>query len=64
MTSAEDAAILQKDLDRLFKWSCDLDMHFDATKCCSMTVTLKKKIIANEYYISDVPVERYSPTSI
>ena len=33
ITSEEDAAILQRDLDRLYKWSCDWDMHLNVTKC-------------------------------
>ena len=56
--SAEDAFALQNDLDRLYRWSCDWDMDFNFTKCFSMSVTLKKNIIASEYYISDDLVEK------
>ena len=58
ITSTKDALILQKDLDKLFRWSCDCDMDFNVTKCFSMTVTSKRNIIANEYYISDDPIEK------
>ena len=58
ITSADDAIVLQKDLDRLHRWSCDWDMDFNVTKCFSMTVTLKRNIIANEYHISDDPIEK------
>ena len=58
ITSADDAIVLQKDLDRLYRWSCDWDMDFNVTKCFSMTVTLKRNIIANEYHISDDPIEK------
>ena len=33
-------------------------MDFNVTKCFSMSVTLKKNIIASEYYISDDLVEK------
>ena len=56
--SSEDAFALQNDLDRLYRWSCDWDMDFNVTKCFSMSVTLKKNIIASEYYISDDLVEK------
>ena len=33
IASEEDAAILQRDLDRFYKWSCDWDMHLNVTEC-------------------------------
>ena len=56
--SPEDAFALQNDLERLYKWSCDWDMDFNAKKCFSVSVTLKRNFIASEYHISDDLIEK------
>jgi len=60
ITSAEDANALKKDLERLYKWNCDWDMHFNVTKCYSMTFKLQRNVIATVYHISDVSVQNTS----
>ena len=45
-------------MGRLYKRSGDWDMDFNVAKCYSMTVTLKRNSITNEYHISDVPLEK------
>ena len=33
-------------------------MKFNVSKCYSMTITLKRSTIENEYHISEVPIEK------
>ena len=33
-------------------------MEFNVSKCYSMTITLKRSTIQNEYHISEVPIEK------
>ena len=51
ISSQEDAASLQEDLDRLQEWESDWQMAFNPDKCEHIRITNKKKIVQSSYQI-------------
>ena len=51
ISSQEDAASLQEDLDRLQEWESDWQMAFNPNKCEHIRITNKKKIVQSSYQI-------------
>ena len=54
----DDEEALQNDFNKLCAWSHGWNMEFNVSKCYSMTITLKRRTIQNEYQISEVPIEK------
>ena len=54
----DDEETLQNDLNKLCAWSRRWNMEFNVSKCYSMTITLKRSTIQNEYQISVVLIEK------
>ena len=51
ISSQDDAASLQEDLDHLQEWERDWQMSFNPDKCEHIRITLKKKIVQSTYKI-------------
>ena len=53
-----DCSILQEDLDMLAQWEKKWLMHFNASKCSTISITRKKKRITHDYSLHDQLLER------
>ena len=51
ISSQDDVASLQEDLDRLQEWERDWQMSFNPDKCEHIRITLKRKIVQSTYKI-------------
>ena len=52
VASYQDCTLLQEDLDSVFRWEKKWCMSFNVSKCNSITITRKKKIL-HDYLLHD-----------
>lgn len=57
ITSPQDHAALQQDLNSLEEWTATWQMYFLPKKCMAMSVSLKRYPLYYQYSICDVPLE-------
>ena len=57
VNNANDAEMLQHDLDRVIKWSHRWSMDFNVNKCKVMHMTKKNNISFNSYYMNGSKLE-------
>ncbi len=57
VTTWDDVKLLQQDLDALQRWESTWLMKFNAAKCSSMSVTLKKNKINSRYTLHNTTLE-------
>ena len=53
-----DCVDLQKDIDNIYKWSCDFKLQFNIKKCSIITITRKKEPIVFDYKMDDARLKR------
>ena len=57
ITSEEDCAKLQHDLNTIYKWSCTWQMKFNLSKCVTLKCYRSSSPIEIDYFINDHKVE-------
>ena len=51
INTIDDSVTLQNDFNKLYTWSRRWNMEFNVTKCYSITITLTRNNIQNDYHI-------------
>lgn len=58
ISNMSDCKLLQNDIDALFQWSNNWDLHFHPSKCQVISITRRHKMINFDYKINGVALER------